>query len=78
MKVSGSGRKSSFYGGHQTAVSRTGRLCASSITSVRRTQQREVEDYDVELDGVTALELKIVPDISRGSARASLAQLRVA
>jgi len=39
---------------------------------------REVEDYDVDLDGVTALELKIVPDISRGSARASLAQLRLA
>jgi hypothetical protein len=39
---------------------------------------REVEDYDVELDGVTGLELKIVPDISGGSARASLAQLRVA
>ena len=38
----------------------------------------EVEDYDVDLDGVTALELKIVPDISRGSVRASLAQLRVA
>jgi hypothetical protein len=38
----------------------------------------EVEDYDVDLDGVTALELKIVPDISGGSARASLAQLRVA
>jgi hypothetical protein len=39
---------------------------------------REVEDYDVDLDGVTALELKIVPDISGGSARASLAQLRLA
>ena len=39
---------------------------------------REAEDYDVDLDGVTALELKIVPDISRGSARASLAQLRLA
>ena len=38
----------------------------------------EVEDYDICLDGVTALELKIVPDISGGSARASLAQLRVA
>ena len=38
----------------------------------------EVEDYDVDLDGVTGLELKIVPDISGGSARASLAQLRVA
>jgi hypothetical protein len=39
---------------------------------------REVEDYTMDLDGVTALELKIVPDISRGSARASLAELRLA
>jgi hypothetical protein len=38
----------------------------------------EVENYDVDLDGVTALELIIVPDISGGSARASLAQLRLA
>jgi hypothetical protein len=38
---------------------------------------REVEDYTVELAGVTALELTIVPDISGGSARASLAQLRL-
>ena len=39
---------------------------------------REVEDYDIDLDGVTAVELRIVPDISGGSARASLAQLRLA
>jgi hypothetical protein len=39
---------------------------------------REVEDYDVNLDGVTVLEMKIVPDISRGSAVASLAELRLA
>ena len=39
---------------------------------------REVEDYDVNLDGVTALELRIVPNISGGSARAALAQLSVA
>ena len=38
----------------------------------------EVEDYDIALDGVTVLELRLVPDISGGSARASLAQLRVA
>lgn len=38
---------------------------------------REVEDYDVELAGVTILELKIVPDISGGNAKASLAQLRL-
>jgi hypothetical protein len=39
---------------------------------------REVEDYGVDLDAVTALELSIVPSISGGSARASLAQLRLA
>jgi hypothetical protein len=39
---------------------------------------REVEDYEVNLAGVAALELQIVPDISRGSARASLAELRLA
>jgi len=39
---------------------------------------REVEDYNLDLDGVTALELKIVPDISGSGARASLAQLRLA
>jgi hypothetical protein len=39
---------------------------------------RELEDYRVELSGVTVLELSIVPDKSRGPARASLAQLRLA
>jgi hypothetical protein len=38
---------------------------------------REVEDYTVNLDGVTALELIIVPDISGGDARASLVSLRL-
>jgi hypothetical protein len=37
----------------------------------------ECEDYDVELDRVTALELTIVPDISGAPVRASLAQLRL-
>jgi hypothetical protein len=39
---------------------------------------REFEDYTVDLDGVTALELRIIPDISGGDARASVAQLRIA
>ncbi len=39
---------------------------------------REVEDYAVNLDGVTALELCIVPDISGGNVRASLAELHIA
>jgi hypothetical protein len=39
---------------------------------------REFEDYAVELAGVMALELRIVPDISGGDARASVAQLRIA
>ena len=39
---------------------------------------RELEDYAVDLFGVTVLELRIVPDISGGDARASVAQLRIA
>ena len=38
---------------------------------------REVEEYRVELSGVRVLELVIVRDISRGSARASLKSLRL-
>lgn len=39
---------------------------------------REFEDYAVDLADVTTLELRIVPDISGGDARASVAQLRIA
>ena len=39
---------------------------------------QELEDYTVDLNGLTTLELVIVPDISRGSAHASIAQLRLA
>jgi hypothetical protein len=38
---------------------------------------REVEEHQVELSDVTVLELVIVPDISRGAARASLKSLRL-
>ena len=38
----------------------------------------EVEDYQVELSGVTVLELTITPDISDGEARASLRQMGLA
>jgi hypothetical protein len=38
---------------------------------------REVEDYTVNLDGVTALELTIVPDTGGGNARAALISLRL-
>jgi hypothetical protein len=38
---------------------------------------REVEEYRVELSGVNALELTIVPNISGGAARASLQRLRL-
>jgi hypothetical protein len=38
---------------------------------------REVEEFQVALSDVTVLELTIVPDISRGSARASLKSLRM-
>jgi hypothetical protein len=38
---------------------------------------RELEDYLVELDAVSALELRIVPEIGGGDAHATLAQLRI-
>jgi hypothetical protein len=38
---------------------------------------REIEEYQIGLSDVTVLELVIVPDINRGSARASLKRLRV-
>jgi len=38
---------------------------------------RELEDYVVDLDGLTMLELSIIPDISGGETRASLAQFRL-
>lgn len=39
---------------------------------------REVEDLNVDLASVTALELTIIPDQGRGQARASLAEWRLA
>jgi hypothetical protein len=38
---------------------------------------REAEDYHVDLSGVTALELTIIPDQSGGDAHASLAEWRL-
>lgn len=39
---------------------------------------RQIEDYRVDLDRLTALELTIIPDVSRGRACASLKQLLLA
>jgi hypothetical protein len=39
---------------------------------------REIEDYEVDLVGLTVLEISITPDISGGNARASIAELRLA
>jgi hypothetical protein len=52
------------------------KLCASSGISARLTT-REIEEYQIELSDATVLELVIVLDINRGSARASLKRLRV-
>ena len=41
------------------------------------TSTREIEEYRLELSDVTILELTIVPDISGGTARASLKSLRL-
>ncbi len=42
------------------------------------TTNQEIEDYRVNLNGVSAVELEIVPNISGGGAYASLAQMRLA
>ena len=39
---------------------------------------REIEDYSVELDGVSALELRIIPDLGRREACATLRRLQIA
>jgi hypothetical protein len=39
---------------------------------------REIEDYEVDLVGLTELEISISPDMSGGGARASIAELRLA
>jgi hypothetical protein len=39
---------------------------------------REIEDYEVDLVGLTALEIRISPDMRGGPARASIAELRLA
>ncbi len=38
----------------------------------------EIEDYQLHLDGVTSIELSIIPDISGGDAVATLKQLQLA
>jgi hypothetical protein len=38
----------------------------------------ELEDHAVDLEGMTAPELRIFPDLGGGVARASLAELRIA
>ena len=69
--------KSSCCAGFPMADTRFEKLCASSGTSAPPDATRETEDYRVELSEVTVLELVIVPDKSRGAARASLKSLRV-
>jgi len=38
----------------------------------------ETEDYRVDLDAVTVLELAIIPDVAGSESQASLAEMRVA
>ena len=42
-----------------------------------QTAAEEIEDYQVELQGVMVIELKIIPDKSGGEAHASLTQFRL-
>ena len=51
---------------------------ASSGTSALRDSTTEIEDYRVELNAVTVLELTIRPNVSGGKAVAALAEWRLA
>ena len=53
-------------------------ILRQQYTFSRQDTTREVEDHVVNLDGVTILELRIVPNISGGDACASLTQLQLA
>ena len=53
-------------------------IVRQQYTFSRPDTTREAEDHVVNLDGVTVLELKIIPNISGGDALASLTQLRLA
>jgi hypothetical protein len=53
-------------------------ICRQQWNFSRPDAIREVEDYHVELSGVTQLDLTIVPDQRGGDARASLARWRLA
>ena len=60
--------------GHQSSLE----IVRQQYTFSPPTTNQESEDYRVNLNRVTALELEIVPDISGGDASASLAQMRLA
>lgn len=52
-------------------------LLRQQYTFSPRGATSEVEDFQVDLSGVTAIELTIIPDQGRGEARASLAEWRL-
>jgi hypothetical protein len=53
-------------------------IVRQQFTFSRLGATRELQEYDVELHDVTGLELRIVPDIDRGQALASLAEFKIA
>lgn len=74
-KTTPSGRRSSCCGGRGTAAARTAR---QQVTFSPPGTTEEIEDYCVNLDGVTALELRVVPTIGGGGAVASVERMQVA
>lgn len=72
-----SARKNSSCDGLRIKGNRFEKLCASSGTSAHPTQFARTEEYQLELSGVTVLELTIVPDVGGGTAHASLKSMRL-
>ena len=72
-----SGHKSSSYAGLGMAGAPLEKSLRQQWNFSPPNAIREVEEFQLALSDVIVLELVIVPDISRGTARASLKSLRV-
>ena len=73
MKPSTSERRSSLFYGFLSPAALQKNLFASNGLSALPGQLKEIEDYTVSLEAVSALELTIQPDLGRDEAIATLA-----
>ena len=70
--------RNSPFGAQRPAATSPERSCGSSGIFNPAGSTNELEDYEVNFDGVSALELLIRPDLTNNEAIATLAAWRVA